>query len=102
MPRRAFGPPRKPVKIIRGIGTLPAAASRVAAIRPKVVPGSSTMASGTPSSGSWLIRVMPAMNMKNRPVRASGWRKKVRTPSLTQTKPVRAGTSWSFMPFQPW
>ena len=33
-----------------------------------------------------------SMNRKNRPANASGWRKKVRMPNCTQSKPVRAGT----------
>ncbi len=49
-----------------------------------------------------LTIVITAMNMKNRPVKAIGCWKKVRTPSLTHCTPVRAGTIFSFMGFQQW
>jgi hypothetical protein len=32
------------------------------------------------------------MNKKNKPVKAKGWRQKVRMPCLTQAKPCLAGT----------
>ena len=40
---------------------------------------------------------MAAMVMKNRAASAMGCRQNARMPSLTQARPVRAGTMWSFM-----
>jgi hypothetical protein len=60
-----------------GMGNLPRVASWVAAIRPSVAAGSSASASALPISGTMLAIDITAMNMKNRPESANGWRKKV-------------------------
>ena len=88
---------RKALIKIDGIGNLPRVASRVAAISPSVAAGSSASASAAPTKGTSVATESIAMNMKKRPDIASGCRMKVVMPSLTQVRPVRAGTILSFM-----
>ena len=79
------------------MGKLPLVASCVAAIRPSVAAGSRPSASAAPMKGTSVATDSRAMNMKNRPDIASGCLMKVVMPSLTQVRPVRAGTIFSFM-----
>ena len=97
MARIRSRPARKALIRIVGIGNLPLLASSVAAIRPSVAAGRRVRASALPTKGTRVATDIRAMNMKNRPAKASGWRKKVVMPSFTQTRPVRAGTILSFM-----
>jgi hypothetical protein len=52
-----------------------------------VAAGITISASTVPAMGIRLISDTKAMNMKNRPVMASGWRTNTRMPSLTQVAP---------------
>ena len=79
------------------MGKLPRWASAEAAISPSVAAGTSMPASTGPTTGTRAITITMAMYMKNRPDRASGWRKKVRMPARTHWMPVRAGTTLSFI-----
>ena len=97
MERVFAGPARKAETRVVGIGKRPCCASRLAAIRPSVAAGTSASESRVPITGTSDSTETVAMNMKNRPAIARGWRKKVCAPSLTHWKPVRAGTIWSFM-----
>ncbi|GAB4217954.1 MAG: hypothetical protein Fur007_21840 [Rhodoferax sp.] len=65
-------PLRSPVIKIKGMGKRPAWDSRLAAIKPKVVVGSSVMASGKPTRGNMLATDISAMNKKNKPDMAKG------------------------------
>lgn len=79
------------------MGNLPLLASCVAAIKPMVAAGNTTKASTVPTNGSCDTNEINAMNMKNKPPRASGCLKNVLMPSLTQAIPVRAGTTFREM-----
>ncbi len=83
-------PPRKAVSSSEGMGKRPCSASRVAAMRPSVAAGTRATATAVPSTGTMDSTDTKAMNMKNRPDMASGWRRKVRMPSLTHCQPVPA------------
>ena len=75
-----------------GMGNFPAAACSVATMSPKVAAGKTSKANAAPIKGTMDKRETHAMNKKNKPVKASGWRQKVRIPCLTQTRPCLAGT----------
>src|SRR6476469_5021585 len=79
------------------MGNLPRDASAVAAISPSVAAGTSMPPTSGPMTGMKEITSTTAMYMKNRPASASGWRRKVRMPSLTHSMPVRGATTFSFM-----
>jgi hypothetical protein len=79
-----------------GSGKRPASAARVASISPTVNAGTSTSATMPPTTGTIATSDSAAMNMKNRPVSATGRRKKVRMPARTHWAPA-AGTTLSFM-----
>ena len=94
---RRCRPARKALIKIDGMGNLPLVASCVAAIRPSVAAGNNARARAEPMKGSKDATDSIAMNMKNNPDMAKGCCRKVLKPSLTQTRPVRAGTMLSFM-----
>jgi hypothetical protein len=64
----------------------------VATINPKVAAGKINNATAAPMTGIMDNKETQAMNKKNKPVKARGWRQKVRMPCCTQTKPCLAGT----------
>ena len=97
MERSCWRPARNALKNTMGIGNFPASASLVAAMNPSVHAGSNAMVSASPITGTRLASDMIARNMKKRPDKANGWRKKVRIPRRTHRTPVRAGTILSFM-----
>ena len=80
-----------------GMGNFPEAACSVATMSPKVAAGKMSKASAAPINGTMDKTETHAMNKKNKPVKASGWRQNVRMPCLTQTRPCLAGTICSFM-----
>ena len=82
---------------IVGMGNLPRSTSRLAAIKPKVAAGKMSKAKADPKTGIMDNKDTQAMNRKNKPVKAKGWRQKVRMPCLTQDRPCLAGTIWRFM-----
>ena len=67
------------------------------AIKPSVPIGSKASATKLPTKGSKENTDMMAMNMKNKPLKAMGCFQKVRMPWRTQSLPVLAGTTLSFM-----
>ena len=79
------------------MGKLPWDASLLAAMSPSVAAGNRVSASALPTTGTKLTKDTAIMNKKNKPERASGWRRKVFKPSVTQSHPVRAGTRLSFI-----
>ena len=97
MLRFPSAPVLKPAAKMNGMGNLPSSTSRVAAIKPKVAAGRSIKAKKLPSTGTMERMDMLAMNMKNKPVSASGCFQKARMPWRTQSEPVFAGTTLSFI-----
>ena len=75
------------------MGNLPLLASCVAAIKPIVAAGNTTNANAAPINGICDTNEINAMNMKNKPPKASGCLKNVLMPDLTHAMPVRAGTT---------
>ena len=97
MSRRCCRPVRKATSDTAGVGKRPCTASAAATIMASVAEGSRASATAGPTSGIMVASDMAAMVMKNRAASAMGCRQNARMPSLTQARPVRAGTMWSFM-----
>ncbi len=82
---------------MEGIGNLSKFASLAAAINPSVETGKSARAIKLPIKGVNEKTESIAMNMKKRPLRATGCFQNVLIPNLTQMNPFRAGTTFNFM-----
>ena len=97
MSRSRWRPVRNATSSTAGVGNLPCDACAAATIIASVDEGSRASAIAGPTSGTRVASDMAAMVMKNSAAMAMGCRQNARIPSLTQVRPVRAGTMWSFM-----
>jgi hypothetical protein len=78
---------------MEGMGNLPSRASLDAAIKPKDMAGKIIKPANVPKKGSNEQSEIKPKKIKNKPLKAKGWRQKVLMPCLTQLAPVRAVTT---------